>query len=72
MNSAFWPIDNFPNPIMQYVLEVLNIKTIQVIYYWDCVMLDICCFIQTTPQNELYYGICENSELKCSTLSSVI
>ena len=32
-------IDCFHDPIMQYVLGVLYIKTIQFIYPWDCIML---------------------------------
>ena len=32
-------IHYFPIPIMQYVLGVLYIKTRQVIYHWNCIML---------------------------------
>ena len=34
-----WLIDYFPIPIMQYVLGFLYIKSIQVNYSWDCIML---------------------------------
>ena len=46
---------------MQYVLGGLPLKTIQVIYSWNCIMLQWTGYPLFT-QNELYYGIGKNSE----------
>ena len=50
------------NPIMQYVLGALYIKTIQVFYSWDGIMnasvswISAIVLLQITPQNVLHCG----------------
>ena len=74
MDKAWLPvvasIHNLHNTIMQSVLGVLYIKTVQVIlllglYHASVNRISIV-LMQIIPQDERYYGICASSEYNVS------